>query len=327
MELLTYWMTGVWLAGDRRGRADAARDPAGEAAKGEEGAPGGEPTRVRRRWDRCLHHYPERRTRAGHLLVVALSSVVLYSQQYVGGSVAPSVLGHFQISFRCYLTVVVVSSVTGAVAFLVVPYVITSVTPVVIYGPRLAAIRAVHPAPIAALRAVDPATLPAGIPAAWTRPPPRPGGRPTAGRRAPPRGRHRAGGRWPEGPTPGPGRPAAPPRPRGPRHRDGAPPVVDSGPGRPGDPHRPGVEAHRHVEGEHDLARRDEEHGGRRGVGAQELGVGGGGAGQHRPDHEGHGGTGDQPGPRPPPRGHRVRRRSCVERTTGFEPATLTLAR
>ncbi|HEY4948515.1 MAG TPA: MFS transporter, partial [Acidimicrobiales bacterium] len=69
-------------------------------------------------WDRKLHRYPDPRARYGYLAVVVLTTIVLYYQQYVGGAVAPSVLAHFDMSFRFYLTVIVVSSVTGAVASL-----------------------------------------------------------------------------------------------------------------------------------------------------------------------------------------------------------------
>ena len=69
-------------------------------------------------WDRNLHRYPDPRARYGYLAVVVLTTIVLYYQQYVGGAVAPSVLAHFDMSFRFYLTVIVVSSVAGAVASL-----------------------------------------------------------------------------------------------------------------------------------------------------------------------------------------------------------------
>ena len=73
----------------------------------------------RRLWDRTLHHYPERGQRSAYLAVAVLASIVLYDQQYVAGAVAPSLLAHFHISFRFYLTVVVVASAAGAVASLV----------------------------------------------------------------------------------------------------------------------------------------------------------------------------------------------------------------
>ncbi len=70
-------------------------------------------------WDRRLDHYPDPGPRYRCLAVVVLTTIVLYYQQYVGGAVSPSVLAHFQISFRFYLNVVVVASVCGAVASLI----------------------------------------------------------------------------------------------------------------------------------------------------------------------------------------------------------------
>jgi len=70
-------------------------------------------------WDRRLDHYPDPGPRYRYLAVVVLTTIVLYYQQYVGGAVSPSVLAHFQISFRFYLNVVVVASVCGAVASLI----------------------------------------------------------------------------------------------------------------------------------------------------------------------------------------------------------------
>ncbi len=70
-------------------------------------------------WDRRLGHYPEPARRYRYLAVVVLTTIVLYYQQYVGGAVSPSVLAHFQISFRFYLNVVVVASLCGAGASLV----------------------------------------------------------------------------------------------------------------------------------------------------------------------------------------------------------------
>lgn len=74
---------------------------------------------VERLWRRELEHYPAEPARYGYLLLVVGVTIVLYYQQYVGGAVSPSVLAHFQISFRYYLTVVVISSAAGAVASLV----------------------------------------------------------------------------------------------------------------------------------------------------------------------------------------------------------------
>ncbi len=67
---------------------------------------------------RQLDHYPPPGRRYAYLAVVVFSTIVMYYQQYVGGAVSPDVLAHFQISFRYYLTVVVIASVTGAVASL-----------------------------------------------------------------------------------------------------------------------------------------------------------------------------------------------------------------
>ncbi|MCU4183002.1 MFS transporter [Acidiferrimicrobium sp. IK] len=50
--------------------------------------------------------------------MVVASTIVLYYQQYVQGAVSPSVLAHFQISFRWYLTLIVISNAVGAMASL-----------------------------------------------------------------------------------------------------------------------------------------------------------------------------------------------------------------
>jgi len=77
------------------------------------------PTGYRRFWHRELDHYPASRVRYRLLALVVLSSVVMYYQQYVAGSVSTSILAYYEMSFRFYLTVVVVSSVAGAIASLV----------------------------------------------------------------------------------------------------------------------------------------------------------------------------------------------------------------
>ncbi len=46
-----------------------------------------------------------------------------------------------------------------AISFLVIPYVVTSVSPVVNYGPRLLAIETTYPRQVQTLRQIDPATL------------------------------------------------------------------------------------------------------------------------------------------------------------------------
>ncbi len=75
--------------------------------------------RVSRLWRRELDHYPTTRVRYRLLALVVLSSIVMYYQQYVAGSVSFKILGYYQMSFRFYLTVVVLSSVAGAVSSLV----------------------------------------------------------------------------------------------------------------------------------------------------------------------------------------------------------------
>ncbi len=71
-----------------------------------------------RLWDRQLDTYPSARARAGFLLVIVVTTIVLYYEAYVGGSVGPAILAHYQISFHFYLTVIVVSNVIGALASL-----------------------------------------------------------------------------------------------------------------------------------------------------------------------------------------------------------------
>ncbi|HVA43660.1 MAG TPA: MFS transporter [Acidimicrobiales bacterium] len=71
-----------------------------------------------RLFNRTLSTYPGGGRRSAYLAVVVLTTIVLYYQQYVAGSVSPSILAYYQISFRFYLGVVVLSSVMGAVASL-----------------------------------------------------------------------------------------------------------------------------------------------------------------------------------------------------------------
>lgn len=67
---------------------------------------------------RQLDHYPSGGERIFYLALVVASTIVLYWQQYVPSAVSPSILAHFQISFRYSLTVTVISSAVGAVASL-----------------------------------------------------------------------------------------------------------------------------------------------------------------------------------------------------------------
>ncbi|MDA8047210.1 MAG: MFS transporter [Actinomycetota bacterium] len=68
--------------------------------------------------DRRLDRYPEGARRYWLLAVVVASTIILYYEQYVQGAVSPSVLAHFQVSFRWYLTLIVVSNAVGALASL-----------------------------------------------------------------------------------------------------------------------------------------------------------------------------------------------------------------
>jgi MFS family permease len=77
------------------------------------------PRGIRRLWDRELRHYPATRARYRLLALVVLSSIVMYYQQYVAGSVSSTILAYYQMSFRFYLTIVVVSSVAGAMSSLI----------------------------------------------------------------------------------------------------------------------------------------------------------------------------------------------------------------
>lgn len=71
-----------------------------------------------RLFDRQLDTYPSGGARAAFLLVIVSTTIVLYYEAYVGGSVAPAILAHYQISFHFYLTVIVVSNVVGALSSL-----------------------------------------------------------------------------------------------------------------------------------------------------------------------------------------------------------------
>ncbi len=73
----------------------------------------------RRLTRRELTSYPPTRRRIGYLFIVVVASITMYYQQYVAGAVAPSILAYFHISFRYYLTIIVISSVAGAVASLI----------------------------------------------------------------------------------------------------------------------------------------------------------------------------------------------------------------
>ena len=69
-------------------------------------------------WHRQLDEFPSTRRRLTLLAIVVVSTITMYYQQYVAGAVAPSILAHFDMTFRYYITITVVASAFGAVASL-----------------------------------------------------------------------------------------------------------------------------------------------------------------------------------------------------------------
>ncbi|NNN20980.1 MAG: MFS transporter, partial [Acidimicrobiales bacterium] len=67
---------------------------------------------------RTLNHYPNFGVRTGMLLLVVVSSIVLWYQYYVPTSVAPLLLPHFHMSFTYYVTLIVISNIAGVIAAL-----------------------------------------------------------------------------------------------------------------------------------------------------------------------------------------------------------------
>lgn len=106
-------MSDVPPAGGPASDDSSALPARAEAGVPDQGAP------WQRVWRRALAHYPSRRARTGYLALVVVATVVLYYQQYISGAVSTSILEHYAISFRYYLTVIVISNAAGAVASLV----------------------------------------------------------------------------------------------------------------------------------------------------------------------------------------------------------------
>lgn len=122
MNGLRQWF--LWLVGEEpRPRLVPARAyvptaqsaPAPAPTPALTGPPGGRSFSL---WDRKLDHYPSPRRRGFLLAMVVLTTIITYYQQYVGGAVGPSILAHFQMTFRFYLTISVASSVFGMAASL-----------------------------------------------------------------------------------------------------------------------------------------------------------------------------------------------------------------
>ncbi|MCU1599487.1 MAG: transporter [Frankiales bacterium] len=81
-------------------------------------APVTRPTAVQRLWRRELSHYPENTHRYALLGIVVLSTVILYYENYVGGSVATKILSDLHMSFSYYVYLLVVANAIGAFASL-----------------------------------------------------------------------------------------------------------------------------------------------------------------------------------------------------------------
>jgi MFS transporter, ACS family, D-galactonate transporter len=70
----------------------------------------------RRQWSRQLGHYPPTRTRLWNLGLVVAITIVFYYQVYVAGAVSTHILRTFDMSFRWYVSMVVVSYALGGLA-------------------------------------------------------------------------------------------------------------------------------------------------------------------------------------------------------------------
>ncbi len=81
------------------------------------------PTRERsgisRLWKRELDHYPDTGPRMVILAIVVLATILLYYQLYVAGSVAPSIIQQYGMSFKYYVYISVIANALGAFASLI----------------------------------------------------------------------------------------------------------------------------------------------------------------------------------------------------------------
>jgi MFS family permease len=95
------------------GQPGAGRPGAG--ADGSGGAGSGRRSPFRRLWFRSLDHYPDTGPRIVYLGIAVLATIVLYYQLYVPGSVSPSIIEHFGMTFRYYVYAIgVVAAGVGA---------------------------------------------------------------------------------------------------------------------------------------------------------------------------------------------------------------------
>jgi MFS family permease len=80
-------------------------------------APGNPVARVV--WHRHLAHYPDTGRRYWYLGIVVLATIILYYELYVGGSVSPSIIAQYNMTFTFYVDITVVGSAIGAFSSLV----------------------------------------------------------------------------------------------------------------------------------------------------------------------------------------------------------------
>jgi hypothetical protein len=69
-------------------------------------------------WRRQLNYYPDTRPRLRYLAIVVLATIALYYSLYVGGSVSPTIITHFGMTFSTYVYLGVVGSAVGALGSL-----------------------------------------------------------------------------------------------------------------------------------------------------------------------------------------------------------------
>jgi MFS family permease len=81
-------------------------------------APVNRPSGLQRLWRRELDSYPSEGRRYALLGVVVLSTVILYYENYVGGSVATKILADLNMSFDYYVYLLVAANAVGAFASL-----------------------------------------------------------------------------------------------------------------------------------------------------------------------------------------------------------------
>ncbi|MCU1593344.1 MAG: transporter [Frankiales bacterium] len=73
-----------------------------------------EPTGIQRLWRRELNHYPAEAQRYTMLGIVVLSTVILYYENYINGSVATQILADLHMSFSYFVYILVIANAIGA---------------------------------------------------------------------------------------------------------------------------------------------------------------------------------------------------------------------